>query len=82
MLALHPSILLAVPLLAEKLYQRIESGLKKSLVASGMMKFALSRKYVARKIIERFGGKMRVIGIGGAPTSHETLKGFRDLGRI
>lgn len=80
MLALHPSILLAVPLLAEKLYQRIESGLKKSLVASGMMKFALSRKYVARKIIERFGGKMRVIGIGGAPTSHETLKGFSDLG--
>ena len=80
MLELHPSILLAVPLLAEKLYQRIESNLNKSLVASGMMRFNLSRKFVARKILERFGGKMRLIGIGGAPTAHDTLRGFQKLG--
>lgn len=80
MLELRPSVLLAVPLLAEKLHQRIESGLRKSLVASGMMKFALSRRFVSRRILERFGGRMRLIGIGGAPTSHETLRLFQSLG--
>ncbi|MGN0853862.1 MAG: AMP-dependent synthetase/ligase [Kiritimatiellia bacterium] len=77
---LHPSILLAVPLLAEKLYRRIESNLNKSLVATGLMRFNLSRKFIARKILERFGGKMRLIGIGGAPTAHDTLRGFQKLG--
>lgn len=80
MLVLRPSVLLAVPLLAEKLYQRIEHGIRKSLVASGLMKFALSRRFLARKILERFGGRMRLIGIGGAPTAHDTLRGFRQLG--
>ena len=78
--ALRPSVLLAVPLLAETLHRRIESGLNRSLVASGMMKFGISRRFVARKILERFGGRMRLIGIGGAPTAHETLRLFQRLG--
>jgi len=82
MLELRPSVLLAVPLLAEKLHLRIASGLKKSLVASGMMKFALSRRFVSRRILERFGGRMRLIGSGGAPTSHETLRLFQSLGVV
>ncbi len=77
---LKPTILLAVPLLAEKLYSRIESKIQKSFVASGLMKFTLSRKFVVRKIMEGFGGRMRLIGIGGAPTAHATLKGFQDMG--
>ncbi len=80
MLVLKPTILLAVPLLAEKLYQRIESRINKSFVASGMMKFGVSRKLLVKKILERFGGKLRILGIGGAPTSHDTLKGFRAMG--
>lgn len=80
LLELKPTILLAVPLLAEKLYARIESKIQKSFVASGLMKFNLSRKIVVRKIMEGFGGRMRLIGIGGAPTSHETLKGFMGMG--
>lgn len=80
MLEVHPTVLLAVPLLAEKLYQRIEGNIRKSLVASGLMKFGLSRKLVVRKVMERFGGRMRIIGIGGAPTAHETLSGLRALG--
>ncbi len=77
---LKPTILLAVPLLAEKLYARIESKIQKSIVATGLMKFNLSRKFVVRKIMEGFGGRMRLIGIGGAPTAHATLKGFQDMG--
>ncbi len=80
MLILKPTILLAVPLLAEKLYQRIESRIQKSFVASGMMKFGISRKLLVKKILERFGGRLRILGIGGAPTSHDTLKGFRAMG--
>ncbi len=80
MLELKPTILLAVPLLAEKLYQRIESKIKKSFIATGMMKFGVSRKILSKKILERFGGRLRILGIGGAPTSHETLKGFRSMG--
>lgn len=76
----RPSVLLAVPLLAEKLHQRIEGNIKKSLVASGMMKFGLSRKVLARKVREGLGGRLRLIGIGGAPTAHDTLRGFQMLG--
>ena len=80
MIQLKPSILFAVPLLAEKLYQRINSQLKKSLIATGMFKFKFSRKIIAKMIVERFGGKLRLLGIGGAPTSIETLEGFMKIG--
>lgn len=80
MLEVKPTVLLAVPLLAEKLYQRIDQNIKKSIVATGLFKVEFARKLIARKIVERFGGKMRVIGIGGAPTAIETLEGFRKIG--
>lgn len=80
MLEVKPTVLLAVPLLAEKLYQRIDQNIKKSIVASGLFKVDFARKLIARKIVERFGGKMRVIGIGGAPTAIETLVGFQKIG--
>lgn len=80
MLEVKPTILLAVPLLAEKLYSRIEARIKKSIVATGLFKLDFARKYISKKIVERFGGRMRLIGIGGAPTSIETLEGFRKIG--
>lgn len=80
MLDLKPTILLAVPLLAEKLYGRIEQKINRSILASGLFKFNYSRKIIAKLIVERFGGKMRLIGIGGAPTAIETLEGFRKIG--
>lgn len=80
MLDLKPTILLAVPLLAEKLYGRIEQKINRSILASGLFKFNYSRKIIAKLIVERFGGRMRLIGIGGAPTAIETLEGFRKIG--
>ena len=80
MLAVKPTILLSVPLLAEKLYARIDAQIRKSVLTKGLFKVEFARKYMARKIVERFGGRMRLIGIGGAPTSIETLEGFRKIG--
>jgi len=79
-LAVRPTVILAVPLLAEKLYARIDSQIRKSLIASGLFKFGFSRKFVAKKILERFGGRLRLLGIGGAPVSLDTLEGFRKIG--
>ena len=80
MMVIRPTILLAVPLLAEKLYGRIEQKISKSAIASGLFKLKYSRKLIAKLIVERFGGRMRLIGIGGAPTAIETLEGFRKIG--
>ncbi|MBR4523388.1 MAG: AMP-binding protein [Kiritimatiellae bacterium] len=80
MMEIKPTILLAVPLLAEKLYGRIKQKIDRSVLTSGLFKFKYSRRLVAKLIVERFGGRMRLIGIGGAPTAIETLEGFRKIG--
>ena len=80
MMEIKPTILLAVPLLAEKLYGRIEQKINKSVLTSGLFKLKYSRKILSKLIVERFGGQMRLIGIGGAPTAIETLEGFRKIG--
>ena len=80
MMEIKPTILLAVPLLAEKLYGRIKQKIDRSMLTSGLFKFEYSRRLIAKLIVERFGGRMRLIGIGGAPTAIETLEGFRKIG--
>jgi len=79
MLALQPTVLLAVPLMAEKLYARVAEKLKKSLVARGLLGIGL-KKVISKKVIESFGGRLRLLGIGGAPTSLKVLKGFQEVG--
>jgi len=68
MLVLRPTVMLAVPLMAEKLYARISEKLKKNLVARGLLGIGL-KSVVRKKVIESLGGKLRLLGIGGAPTS-------------
>jgi len=79
MAVLQPTVLLAVPLMAEKLYARIAEKLKKSLLARGLLGIGLKR-VVSKKVIESFGGRLRLLGIGGAPTSLAVLKGFQEVG--
>jgi len=79
MLVLRPTVLLAVPLMAEKLYARVAERLKKSLVARGLLGMGM-RAVVSKKVIESFGGRLRLLGIGGAPTSLAVLKGFQEVG--
>lgn len=76
---LRPTVLLAVPLMAEKLYARVAEKLKKNLLARGLLGIGL-KKIISRKVNESFGGRFRLLGIGGAPTSRAVLKGFQDVG--
>ncbi|HRT29892.1 MAG TPA: AMP-binding protein [Kiritimatiellia bacterium] len=79
MTVLQPTVLLAVPLMAEKLYARIAERLRKNLVARGLLGIGLKR-VVSKKVIESFGGRLRLLGIGGAPTALSVLQGFIDIG--
>jgi len=38
------------------------------------------KRVVGKKVIESFGGRLRLLGIGGAPTALAVLKGFQDVG--
>ncbi len=80
MQALRPTVLLAVPLLAEKMYSRIGASISSSPLAGFLLRLPLLRRLVTRRVLARFGGRMRIIGIGGAPTAHATLRGLRSLG--
>ena len=73
------SALMAVPLLAEKIYLRIEEKLNKSRMARILVKVGLGH-IVGRKIIKNLGGKLRCICTGGAPCPIHIVQGFKKLG--
>lgn len=75
----QPTVLFAVPLMAEKLYGRVAEKLQKSLVARSLIGMGL-RSIISKKVKASFGGRLRFIGIGGAPTPVPILKGFQKLG--
>jgi len=79
MRVLQPTVLLAVPLMAEKLYARITQSIRKSPLARGLLRVGL-KSAVRKKVIGSFGGRLRLLGIGGAPSSLAVLKGFQTLG--
>jgi long-chain acyl-CoA synthetase len=76
---LSPTVLIAVPLLLEKMYARILAGLKEKKLVYALFRAGLKAP-VRRKIAERLGGKLRLVISGGAPASVEVLRGFSDLG--
>ncbi len=79
MRTLRPTIMLAVPLLAEKIHARIAEKLRTGIAARLLLAVGL-RGIVGRKVRATFGGRLRLIGIGGAPTAHNVLFGFQQLG--
>lgn len=74
-----PTVLFAVPLLAEKIYARVKEKLDKSALAQIFMSMGL-RSLVNHSVRKTFGGKLRFLGIGGAPTAVPVLCGFQRLG--
>ena len=74
-----PTILVAVPLLVEKIYARIMDGLKKRRGAYWLFKSGL-RAPVTRGILKKLGGRLRMIAVGGAPAPVSVLKGVAELG--
>ncbi|MFA7174244.1 MAG: AMP-binding protein [Kiritimatiellia bacterium] len=76
---LQPTILMAVPLLAEKLLVKIESKIQSKRLARWMLKLGLGR-LVGRAVRKELGGRLRYIITGGAPCPIGILKGFKRLG--
>ena len=75
---LKPSVMMAVPLLAEKIYEKIEEALQKSKAASLLMKIGL-RGPVMHMVKQRLGGRLRFMITGGAPCPHHVLRGFNRM---
>jgi long-chain acyl-CoA synthetase len=87
------TILLAVPLLYEKMYRRVTAALADralgaalapSLQAAARVGEALgvsdARRRVFRAIHEKFGGAIRIFIVGGAAPDPEVARGLRSLG--
>ena len=74
-----PTVLIAVPLLLEKMLGRIEDGINGNKPAKLMCRIGLS-KLVGKKIHQGLGGSLRLIISGGAPISPATLLGWGKLG--
>lgn len=76
---LSPSILMAVPLMAEKMYEKIMPKIRASVGARLLLALGLKR-LVAKKVIAGLGGKLRFLGVGGAPCPPQVFRGFRKIG--
>ena len=75
---LRPTVLLGVPLLAEKLHDKIEDGLRKSKVAQLLLKIGL-RGPVMHMVKLKLGGKLRFMVTGGAPCPRHVLESFNRI---
>ena len=75
---LKPSVLCAVPLLAEKLYDKIQEGLNGSKLARFLMGIGL-RGPVMHMVLQQLGGRLRFMVTGGAPCPRHVLECFRKL---
>ena len=74
-----PTVLLAVPLLLEKMLSRIMDGIAANGMARVMYRVGLAKR-IGRKIHAGLGGALRVMVSGGAPISPSTLKAWNKLG--
>ena len=73
-----PTVLCAVPLLAEKLHEKIEDGLHKSKLARFLMKIGL-RGPVMHMVKLRLGGKLRFMITGGAPCPRHVMESLNRI---
>ncbi len=76
---LRPTVVMGVPLLAEKIYDKIDAKLRESKKARFLMKVGL-RKLVFGAVKKGLGGRLRFMIVGGAPCPKHVLEGFKRLG--
>ena len=76
---LRPTVVMSVPLLAEKIYDRIETKLKTSKRARLLMKVGLKR-IVYANVKKGLGGRLRFLIVGGAPCPTHVLEGYKAMG--
>ena len=76
---LRPTIVMAVPLLCEKLYHRIYSRLQENRTTRSMLKLGLGR-LLGRSVRAKMGGRLRYMITGGAPCPVDIINGFKRIG--
>ncbi len=79
MKVVQPTILMAVPLMAEKMYDKAMTKVNESFVARLLVKVGLG-KIIGKRIIAGLGGRLRFFGVGGAACPLYVSKGFNRLG--
>jgi long-chain acyl-CoA synthetase len=77
--AIKPTVLLAVPLLVEKVFDRISEKVAKSKAAKFLNRIGL-RAIVNANIKKNLDPNLRFIIVGGAPCPVHVLNGFKLLG--
>ena len=77
--SLRPTVVMGVPLLAEKIYDKIDAKLKASKKAQFLTKIGL-RRLVFGAVKKGLGGRIRFMIVGGAPCPKHVLEGFKALG--
>ncbi|HIP82024.1 MAG TPA: long-chain fatty acid--CoA ligase, partial [Desulfocapsa sulfexigens] len=78
-----PKVMFAVPLIMEKIYKkRVLPQIEKNILLSLLCKFSLGRKFVYKKIgaklLAFFGGKLEIMGIGGAALNPEVERFLKE----
>ena len=85
------SIFVAVPLLLETMYKKIQNGIasqgKTKLInklikfSNGLQKHHIDiRRKLFKSILDKFGGKLRIILYGAASLDKDTIIGFKNFG--
>ena len=85
MAKVKPNVMVAVPLVIEKIFKlRILPQLTSKFVVRGLYKLPTVRKKLhkvaVRKLLQTFGGELRMFCIGGAPISAEVERFLREGG--
>ncbi len=76
---LHPTVMMVVPLLAEKLLARIDGWVRGNTLVKALIALRLSG-WVSRIVKRGLGGRLRFLVVGGAPCPTHVLQGFERLG--
>ena len=75
-----PEVMIAVPLILEKIHKRLKKQISESKIKSFLFKFLFFKKIVGKKFKEKLGGKLIGIISGGAPLDPEICRDFNDMG--
>jgi long-chain acyl-CoA synthetase len=77
--ATHPTALIGVPLLFEKMYRRVQENLQANPLGRWLIRLGLVG-LLKHRIRTGFGGKLRIMITGGAPCDADLLRAFSRLG--
>lgn len=74
-----PTVMLAVPLLLEKMLDRIMDGIQKRPLTRWLYRCGFAR-VLGQGVRKKLGGRLRMIISGGAPADPDVLRGWNKLG--